>query len=80
MPRTKPYTAIGIGRCKCIRCGAKAAYQWQICADGLIFRPLCPACDLELNRMVLEWANIPEWREKLAAYAERVREETGYSP
>lgn len=68
--RRHPYTQIGIRRLKCFRagCSNRAATQWQICADGRAFRPLCLECDVELNRMVLEWAGFPDAAEKLARY------------
>lgn len=66
--RKKPYTAIGIKRKKCFRCGAQASQQWQICADGNTYRPICDPCDIDLNRVVLRWARDPEWREKIARY------------
>lgn len=74
MPRRTPYTAIGIRRLKCFRAGCenRAETQWQICADGRVFRPLCLACDVELNRLVLEWVGFPDAAEKLAAYRERM--------
>lgn len=68
MARTKPYTVIGISRLKCIRCGHRAKYQWQICSDGNVYRPLCEPCDIELNELVLKWAGFPDWREKLEQY------------
>lgn len=66
--RKKPYTCIGIGRLPCFRCGEKARYQWQICADKRLFRPLCTACDIELNVMVLRWTGDPDAEAKIAAY------------
>lgn len=66
--RRKPYTEIGIRRLKCFRCGARAKTQWQVCADGNVFRPLCAACDIGLNKLVLRWMNDPDWRTKIAAY------------
>ena len=72
--RRHPYTDRGIRRMRCIRfavCGNKAATQWQICADGRVYRPVCWPCDVELNRMVLEWAGDPEAVEKMAAYVKR---------
>jgi hypothetical protein len=74
MPRMKPYTAIGVRRLKCFRCGKRARYQWQIGSDGLVFRPICEECDVELNEMVLKWMGFPDWQEKMAAYIEKVRE------
>lgn len=57
--RKKPYTELGIQRLKCIRCGYQARTQWNICADGNNYRPLCYNCDIQLNRMVLKWARVP---------------------
>jgi len=52
--RAKPYTAIGIRRLKCVKCGARAEHQWRICCTGQ-WTPVCKDCDLEINRMVAEW-------------------------
>jgi len=73
--RRKPYTQIGISRMPCVRdCGRRATTQWQVCADGRQFRPLCAECDVELNRLVLEWAGFPDAEEKMIAYErERLR-------
>jgi hypothetical protein len=53
--RRKPYTWRGIRRKPCVRCGAPARYQWQICADGRQFRPLCAECDVAMNELVMRW-------------------------
>ena len=47
--RRKPYTQVGIRRVPCFRCGRPAYYQWQICADGNVYRPLCVRCDMAMN-------------------------------
>jgi len=70
--RKAPYTASGIRRVPCVRCGRPARFQWQICSDDRLYRPLCEKCDLELNRMVLRWAGFPDWAEKLKDYAEKM--------
>lgn len=70
MPRKKPYTKIGIKRFKCFRCDNKAEYQWQICSDSNIYRPLCRGCDIALNEMVLKWMGFPDWQVKINAYRE----------
>jgi len=73
--RTKPYTAIGIRRKKCIRfavCGNMASTQWQICADGRQYRPVCADCDVELNALVLAWGMIPDGARKIRLYREKV--------
>lgn len=51
--RRKPYTEIGVRRLKCIRCGEQAVHQWNACADGNLWRPICQECDILLNRLVL---------------------------
>lgn len=54
--RRKPYTDAGIRRIPCARCEwRKAAQQWQICANGNRYLGVCTECDVELNRMVLEF-------------------------
>lgn len=70
--RRTPYTQRGIERLKCIRCGEKAATQWQVCADDRRFRPICLACDIALNRMVLSWMHHPRADEVMTRYIERV--------
>jgi hypothetical protein len=72
--RRKPYTAIGIKRMKCIRCGKPAVHQWQICSDGNAYRPLCLDCDIELNKLVLKWVGFSDWKEKLEKYKVMQRE------
>jgi len=53
--RSKPYTEIGIRRVPCVRCGRPGRYQWQICADGRLYRVLCGECDIALNELVIRW-------------------------
>lgn len=67
--RKKPYSEIGIRRLRCARCGSEARYQWQICADDRLFRPLCAKCDVQLNALVLAWVNHPQGYSKLRKYA-----------
>lgn len=66
--RRKPYTEKGVGRLPCARCGGRATHQWQICADSNLWRPVCTACDIALNQLVLQFMNDPEWEAKIAAY------------
>jgi hypothetical protein len=69
--RRTPYTEIGIKRVKCFRfatCGNKAEFQWTICSDGNVFRPICKACDIALNETVLKFMGFKDWQEKLTAY------------
>ena len=69
--RKEPYTAIGISRVPCFRCGKPSMHQWQICSDGRLFRPLCQECDIAMNEMVLKWMGFEDWEEKLNAYVQR---------
>lgn len=66
--RRQRYTAIGIRRRPCARCGAKAHAQWNICANGGNFVPICLECDLALNAMVLRWFGFPEAEQMIAEY------------
>jgi len=66
--RRKPYTAIGISRVPCARCGAPSSAQWQVCADGNQWRGLCTSCDVALNALVLRFMRIPEYEQKTRAY------------
>ena len=66
--RKKPYTEIGISRVKCFRCDNKANFQWNICSDGNLFRPICVHCDIELNTVVLKFMKFPDWKEKSEKY------------
>lgn len=67
--RRKPYSMVGISRLPCSRCGAKpSVHQWQICSDGNLYRPLCLACDIDLQRVVLEWIGDPDCAEKVERY------------
>ncbi|MGA0608833.1 hypothetical protein [Caldimonas sp. KR1-144] len=67
----EPYTEDAIRRLKCVRCGARAKFQWQCCADGNTWRPICPACDVELNALVLLWMRDPEAEAKVSDYAQQ---------
>ena len=72
MKRKKPYTDRGITRVPCARCGQPSSQQWQVCADGGVWRAICRRCDIELNRMVLRWIGDPQWREKVARYTQEL--------
>ena len=71
--RKEPYTDKGVRRCKCVRCGQSARFQWSACADNNLWRPICLECDIALNRMVLKWMGDPEARNKTDRYAARKR-------
>jgi hypothetical protein len=44
-------------------------FQWNACADGNLWRPLCGRCDVAVNRMVLRWMRDPLADKKADAYA-----------
>lgn len=69
--RKQPYTAAGIRRLACVRCGGQARFQWNVCADGNLFRPICTPCDIALNELVLKWMKDPHWKAKIAAYRQQ---------
>lgn len=60
MMRTKPYTARGIRRKACLRCGHPARHQWNVCALGRQYLPICLPCDIGLNREVLRFMRIDD--------------------
>jgi hypothetical protein len=75
--RTKPYSNAGVRRSKCVRCGAEASATWQICADNNHYRAICTTCDIDLNGLVLRWANDPNAEEKIKKYrAKQLNKET----
>ena len=55
----------------CARCENAASYQWQICADGNLYRTICNACDDELNELVLKFFGFKDWRDKIQAYKDQ---------
>ena len=79
MPRTKPYTSIGIRRVPCLRCGEKSWYQWNICSLGTTYHGLCDQCDVGLNELVLRYMRIPDAEHIMEAYKLRVKAQTGQS-
>jgi hypothetical protein len=70
--RRKPYTEIGIRRVPCVRCGAPSVHQWNACALAGQFFGVCTACDIALNKLVLEFMRMPDAEQRLAEYAERL--------
>lgn len=65
-----PFTEEEIAQAKCFRCGAPAFSQWNICADGGKYRPLCKECDVALNDMVLRWMGFSNAKQKITKYKE----------
>lgn len=73
--RKEPYTQIGVRRLVCFRCGAKGpTQQWNICADGNLFRPICNACDIALNDLILTFMRHPERAQLMRVYAAHMEE------
>lgn len=70
--RSEPYSEQQMKRQRCIRCGDRAKQQWQICADNNNYRPVCIACDLALNLLVLKWMGHPKATELARVYAARL--------
>ena len=66
--RRTPYTSRGIRRVPCARCGKPSLHQWQICATGNRWMGVCEECDLDLNRMTLEFFRIHDAERLLAEY------------
>lgn len=64
----EPYTERGIRRVPCARCGKPSKYQWSICANKNRSLGICPVCDIELNRIFLDFAGFPNKQELLDAY------------
>jgi NAD-dependent SIR2 family protein deacetylase len=71
--RTEPYTERGIQRLKCIRCGGKAEFQWNICSDNGYYRPICKECDILLNKTVLEFMKHPNSDRLIKIYEQKKR-------
>lgn len=74
--RKKPYTEIGIRRLTCHRKGCEnmASRQWQICSDGNTYRPICDVCDVELNKLVIEFMGFDDKEEIIKRYRENSME------
>lgn len=47
----------------CMRCGQVPSHHtFEICANGRRSVPVCKSCDIQLNRLVLEWFGLPDDR------------------
>lgn len=69
--RRRPYTASGIQRVPCSRCGRPSAHQWQACANGRRFTALCLRCDVALNVLALRFMRIPGWQQLARRYVRK---------
>ncbi len=66
--RKNPYWVHELHTIPCVRCGkTPSGFTWKTCADG-VHRPLCRACDIELNEMVLIFLRDPNWDAKMEKY------------
>ena len=72
--RREPYTQIGIRRLTCAvhGCENRGEFQWQCCANGNLWTPLCADHDVDLNRLVLDWMGHPDREALMNEYAARV--------
>lgn len=66
--RKKPYTASGINRIPCFRCGSPAVHQWSICSDDNVWRAICVKCDIALNKTVLCFMKFEDVTTKIEKY------------
>lgn len=73
--RKKPYTNEEIKKLPCCRCGKPSSFQWQICSDGNLYRPICIDCDIALNKLVLEFMDFPDRDEKIKEYEKAKRKD-----
>jgi hypothetical protein len=73
--RREPYTALGIRRVPCARCGKPSRHQWQVCANGNRFMGVCGDCDITLNAIALSFFRFPPDKRAalMNAYRERIR-------
>ena len=66
--RKKQYTKIGISRVPCSRCGNPSYTSWGACANGNYYVGMCLDCDIAINRLVLKYMRIPNYRELMKEY------------
>lgn len=81
MPRYEPYTAIGVKRVPCARCGQKPGHaSWNVCADRVggrtQYRVLCKECDLGMNVLAMQFVFGQDCDEAIGKY----RTELGFDP
>lgn len=71
--RRKPYSDAELRNKKCFKCGKRARFQWNACADNNVWRPVCSGCDVQLNILVLQFLDPVGWLEKVKRYCYRIR-------
>jgi transcription elongation factor Elf1 len=69
--RRKPYSAIGISRIPCARCGKPSTQQWSICSNGNRYLGVCTECDIRLNVLVLKFFRFKNISRMIRQYAKR---------
>lgn len=57
----------------CTRCGKPSQFQWNACANGNWWLPVCEDCDIALNRLALEFMNVPHVEILMEEYEKNVR-------
>lgn len=70
--RSRPYTQKQLDSLQCHACHAPARFQWNACADGNIWRPLCAGCDVRVNIEVLKVLYPTKWKTKVRAYCKEI--------
>jgi hypothetical protein len=70
--RKEPYTVSEIKRKTCF-CGKRAIFQWQCCANGNRWVPLCREHDIQLNEIAMAIMQIPGRRELLTKYRRQAK-------
>ena len=72
---TTPYTEEEISKVPCSRCGGISQQQWNICSDpdGNVYRAICTECDIELNRLVLEFMGFENVDALIQGYERKLR-------
>jgi hypothetical protein len=66
--RRRPYTAAGIKRVPCVKCGRPSHHQWNACSVPGQWFAVCVECDIGLNRVALEYLNFPNRADILRDY------------
>ena len=54
----------------CARCGKPSEQQWQICADGNQYWPICSQGDVVLNYLVMDFMEMADKDTKIQRYKE----------
>lgn len=71
-PRRRPYPDSKLYKMTCHCCDQPARFQWNACADGNIWRPLCPSCDVKINIEVMKVLDPTNWRKRIRAYCKEI--------